>query len=145
MAKIRIPNILTDLAHVGNAGLLPGENPAIKHELEICRQWGYRILQEGDRAVLRYDEDQIVPYWVQREVPDLAWGFLRVNGYLQIDSTNAEALEQARAGAPEGTLVYAEEQTEGKGREDRDWYSPAGSSLYFSLIVRPKQEEKYWR
>jgi BirA family transcriptional regulator, biotin operon repressor / biotin---[acetyl-CoA-carboxylase] ligase len=55
----------------------------------------------------------------------------------QIDSTNTRAVELARAGAPEGTLVLAEEQTAGRGRLGRQWHAPAGSSLLFSLILRP--------
>ncbi len=144
MANIRIPNILTDLAHVGAAGLLQGGAPIIQKELEICRQWGYILEYKDDRVILKFDEDQIVPYWIQRETPNLAWEGLRVNGFLTIDSTNREALEQARAGAPGGTLICAEEQTAGKGREDREWFSPAKSGLYFSLILRPGQAEKYW-
>lgn len=144
MANIKIPDILTDLAHVGTAGLLLGNNPAINHELDLCRQWGYRLDQDDDRVCLHFDDDQVVPYWIQRETPNLAWEGLRVNGYLQIDSTNREAILQARRGVPAGTLICSEEQTEGRGREDRRWFSPANSGLYFSLVVRPEQKQKYW-
>ncbi|MBN2241310.1 MAG: biotin--[acetyl-CoA-carboxylase] ligase [Acidobacteria bacterium] len=144
MANIRIPDILTDLSHVGTAGLPAGGSRVISQELEICRHWGFRIEEEGGRVFLRFDDDQVVPYWIQRETPDLAWDGLRVNGFLSLDSTNKEALLQARMGAPSGTLIIAEEQTSGKGRGDRSWYSPAGSGLYFSLIVRPGQSSQYW-
>jgi BirA family transcriptional regulator, biotin operon repressor / biotin---[acetyl-CoA-carboxylase] ligase len=53
-----------------------------------------------------------------------------------IDSTNEEALRRARAGAPEGTLVWAREQTGGRGRRGRAWSSPPGN-LYLSLLLRP--------
>ena len=144
MPNIRIPNILTDLAHVGAGGLISTGNPLMQQELDLCRKWGYRIAQEHNRVYLRFDEDQVVPYWIQRETPNLAWEGLRVNGFLTIDSTNREALDQAAKGAPGGTLVCAEEQTAGRGREGRTWYSPAGSGLYFSLVVRPKQPGKFW-
>lgn len=48
-----------------------------------------------------------------------------------------EAAERAEAGAPEGTLVTAGEQSLGRGRLGRDWHSPARSGLYFSLVLRP--------
>jgi BirA family transcriptional regulator, biotin operon repressor / biotin---[acetyl-CoA-carboxylase] ligase len=48
-----------------------------------------------------------------------------------------EAAERAEAGAPEGTLVTADEQTVGRGRLGRDWHSPSRSGLYFSLVLRP--------
>ncbi len=54
----------------------------------------------------------------------------------RIDSTNEEALRRARAGAPEGTLVWAREQTGGRGRRGRAWSSPPGN-LYLSLLLRP--------
>jgi BirA family biotin operon repressor/biotin-[acetyl-CoA-carboxylase] ligase len=144
MDNIKIPDILTDLSHVGTAGLPLGGVPATAKELEVCRDWGYRIEIENDRAFLRFDEEQIVPYWIQRETPDQAWEGLRVQGFLRIDSTNREALDQARIGAPSGTLVCAEEQTRGRGRNGRDWFSPAKNGLFFSLIVRPGQPSRLW-
>lgn len=54
-----------------------------------------------------------------------------------VGSTNDEAAALARAGAPEGTSVIAEEQTAGRGRAGRAWTSPAGAGLWLSTIVRP--------
>ena len=51
-------------------------------------------------------------------------------------STNDEAARYARAGASHGTLVIAERQEAGRGREGRAWASPSGG-LYFSAIMRP--------
>ncbi|MBU4127929.1 MAG: biotin--[acetyl-CoA-carboxylase] ligase, partial [Proteobacteria bacterium] len=55
----------------------------------------------------------------------------------ETDSTNTRAKELAAQGAPEGTLVIAEKQTEGRGRRGRSWFSPPGGGIYFSLILRP--------
>jgi BirA family transcriptional regulator, biotin operon repressor / biotin---[acetyl-CoA-carboxylase] ligase len=60
----------------------------------------------------------------------------RLLRYDRIGSTNDEAKELARAGAAEGTLVWAGEQTAGRGRRGRLWQSPPGS-LYVSLVMRP--------
>ena len=60
----------------------------------------------------------------------------RLLRYDTIGSTNDEAKALARAGAPEGTLVWAGEQTAGRGRRGRGWVSPPGN-LYLSLILRP--------
>jgi len=54
----------------------------------------------------------------------------------QCASTNDEAKALARAGAPEGTLVWALAQTGGRGRRGRAWVSPPGN-LYCSLVLRP--------
>ncbi|WP_373049590.1 biotin--[acetyl-CoA-carboxylase] ligase [Vulgatibacter sp.] len=54
-----------------------------------------------------------------------------------LGSTNDEALRLAREGAPHGTVVIAERQTAGRGRRGRSWASPAGRSLYLSVLLRP--------
>jgi BirA family transcriptional regulator, biotin operon repressor / biotin---[acetyl-CoA-carboxylase] ligase len=52
------------------------------------------------------------------------------------DSTNARARELALAGAPDGTVVTAREQSAGRGRQGRTWSAPAGKALLLSAIVR---------
>ena len=54
-----------------------------------------------------------------------------------VGSTNDEAARLAEAGAAEGTVVWAREQTGGRGRRGRIWASPVGN-LYTSTIVRPQ-------
>ncbi len=68
-------------------------------------------------------------------VPTLPEGF-RLHHFATLGSTNDEAKALARAGAPEGTLVWAGEQTAGRGRRGRTWLSPPGN-LYLSLVLRP--------
>lgn len=53
-------------------------------------------------------------------------------------STNDVAHEQARAGAADGLLVIAEEQTAGRGRLDRSWWAPPETCLLMSLLLAPK-------
>ena len=57
--------------------------------------------------------------------------------YQQIGSTNATAIELAESGAPEGTVVVAEEQTKGRGRLGREWNSAPGLGIWSSIILRP--------
>jgi len=52
-------------------------------------------------------------------------------------STNADALELAAMGAPEGVVVVADHQTAGRGRLSRTWEAPPGSSLLVSVLLRP--------
>jgi BirA family transcriptional regulator, biotin operon repressor / biotin---[acetyl-CoA-carboxylase] ligase len=59
-----------------------------------------------------------------------------------IGSTNNEALAWATSGASDLSLVVADEQTAGRGRLDRKWFTPKGTALAFSLILRPTAEEK---
>ena len=59
--------------------------------------------------------------------------------HVSIGSTNDRALAWARAGAPHGAMVTADEQTAGRGRQGRRWVSPAGEGLYASVVLRPAQ------
>ena len=55
-----------------------------------------------------------------------------------LDSTNREAKRLAVSGAANGTVVLAEEQTSGRGRLGRSFYSPPGSGIYMSVILHPE-------
>jgi len=61
-----------------------------------------------------------------------------------IDSTNLEAMRQARVGAAEGLCIVSREQTRGRGRLDRSWQSPKDAGLYCSLVLRPQLEIGAW-
>ncbi len=54
-----------------------------------------------------------------------------------VGSTNAEALDWAGKDAPHLALVIADEQTSGRGRLNRKWFTPRGSAIAASLILRP--------
>lgn len=57
--------------------------------------------------------------------------------YETIDSTQDRAIELARDGAPEGTVVVARSQRQGRGRLDHAWWSPSEGGLYLSVILAP--------
>ncbi len=56
-----------------------------------------------------------------------------------IDSTNTRVAALAKENAPEGTIVFARQQTAGRGRLGRQWVSPPNSGLYMSILLRPEQ------
>ncbi len=58
----------------------------------------------------------------------------------RVDSTNELARSLAAAGAPDGTLVTAAEQTAGRGRQGRIWTAPPGSAVLMSLVLRDLRE-----
>jgi BirA family biotin operon repressor/biotin-[acetyl-CoA-carboxylase] ligase len=64
---------------------------------------------------------------------DLRW-------YATVPSTMDVAEEAAMAGAPEGLVIVAEEQTHGRGRRGRTWSSPPGAGLYVTFVLRPPLE-----
>ncbi|MBA2702395.1 MAG: biotin--[acetyl-CoA-carboxylase] ligase [Blastocatellia bacterium] len=61
-----------------------------------------------------------------------------------LPSTNLEAAKRAADGAAEGLCVVAGEQTAGRGRRQRQWVSPLGAGLYFSIILRPQLDQSLW-
>jgi BirA family biotin operon repressor/biotin-[acetyl-CoA-carboxylase] ligase len=77
-------------------------------------------------------------------LPDMLAPFLKgtifgkeIHHYYKIGSTNSEAMESASAGAPEGSVFVAEEQTAGRGRGVHQWDSAASAGIYCSVVLRP--------
>ena len=60
----------------------------------------------------------------------------------QTTSTNDFVLQMARADTPEGSVVFAEHQTAGRGQRGNLWESAAGKGLWFSVLLRPKIDIK---
>jgi BirA family biotin operon repressor/biotin-[acetyl-CoA-carboxylase] ligase len=61
-----------------------------------------------------------------------------VERHASIGSTNDEAFRRAEEEAPEGLVVIASVQTEGRGRQGRLWWDAPGASLSFSVLLRPR-------
>lgn len=66
----------------------------------------------------------------------------KIRYFDSIGSTNDEALAWAANDAKDLSLVIADEQTAGRGRLDRKWFTPPGTALAFSLILRPSPAER---
>lgn len=69
-------------------------------------------------------------------MPPTLPGFFSLSALDETASTNDVALARASDGAPEGTLVTARRQTQGRGRRGRTWVSPEGN-LHLSLVLTP--------
>ena len=108
--------------------------------IEALRQEGYEISSAPNRGYrLESAPDRVR----EGELAGPLAGCL-VGGTLAcldtIDSTNTECKRRAMAGAPEGLVVLAEEQTGGRGRLGRSFQSPKGCGLYLSALLRPRLE-----
>ena len=63
---------------------------------------------------------------------------LSLHVFDSVDSTNLVLRQLANQGAPEGTVVISASQTSGRGRKGRSFYSPEGTGVYVSLLLKPK-------
>lgn len=61
----------------------------------------------------------------------------KLHFFSTVHSTNTHAIAEAEAGAPDGSVYFADEQTSGRGRGAHAWSSPPGSGLYVSVLLRP--------
>ncbi|MFD0680884.1 MULTISPECIES: biotin--[acetyl-CoA-carboxylase] ligase [unclassified Paenibacillus] len=95
---------------------------------EAVSRKGYRLVEKPDKLELASIEKQL-----KTEV----FG-QNIHYYEQLGSTQTKAHELAKQGAVEGTLVIAEQQTEGRGRMGRKWHSPKGKGIWMSMILKPR-------
>ena len=65
---------------------------------------------------------------------DMSW---QIHWFDTVDSTNNLAKQLAQQGAPHGTVLIADRQTNGRGRMGRSFSSPCGKGIYLSVILRP--------
>jgi BirA family transcriptional regulator, biotin operon repressor / biotin---[acetyl-CoA-carboxylase] ligase len=96
-------------------------------------------MSEGPTKQTAANSEGLAPFDVKQFL-----GLLRAEGcalgepfhyFESVASTNDLAKQAQKAGAAAGSLFLAETQTAGRGRHGRSWFSPAGSGLWFSLLV----------
>jgi len=121
----------------------------IAREISVSRstvwRWVVRLRELGVRVkgqphtgyFLEKVSDILTPDLVRKRLRGNLFG-KRVYHFFRTDSTNRVAMELGYAGEPEGAVVLAEEQTAGRGRAGRSWYSERGAGLYATLLLRPK-------
>lgn len=98
------------------------------YRIEAVPNRGYRLLPDNDIVSV----ESIRPYL------NSSAAHYQLEVRQSVGSTNTIAKEMAAKGAPEGTVIIALEQTGGRGRLGRSFYSPKGSGIYLSVILRPK-------
>lgn len=98
------------------------------YQVEAVRNKGYHIVDSPD-VMTKEELDSLM---------DTRWAGKNIVYYDATDSTNLRIKQLGDEGAPHGTLAVADRQTAGRGRRGRAWESPAGGSIYMSLLLRPK-------
>ncbi len=100
------------------------------YRIEGSPRRGYRLLQVPDRL---YPAE--LAEWLQGET--IGVPAEKIHYFPSLESTNETLKKIAEEGAPEGTIVLAEEQTRGKGRLGRSWSSPRGKGIWLSVLLKP--------
>lgn len=110
---------------------------AVWKAIRELRQQGYVIEAVTNKGYCLTSENDILspqgmlPYLQQPEAVN------KIHVFQTVDSTNNVLKKMITEGAPEGTLVLAEQQSKGKGRLGRSFYSPPGSGIYMSMLLKP--------
>lgn len=112
---------------------------AIWKAIQSLRQEGYAIDAVTNRGYcLSPKGDLLSAQGIEKYLnhPDL-----RLTVLPSVSSTNTLLRQQADQGAPQGTVVLAGEQTAGRGRMGRSFFSPPDTGLYLSLLLRPDSSQ----
>lgn len=110
---------------------------AVWKAVQALRQKGYHITSKTNGGYTLSEDNHLLSVaaltpWLKDPLQAK-----KLHIYQTVDSTNTRARELASAGAPGLTAVLSETQTKGRGRMGRTFFSPAGTGLYLSLILRP--------
>ncbi len=89
---------------------------------------GYRLSEIPDRLYAEEIQAGLETRWLATEI----------HYFETVDSTNRVALDLARSGSAHGTTVVADQQTAGRGRLGRSFFSPPAANLYTSIVLRPR-------
>lgn len=123
------------------ARLLSVSRTAVWKAVNSLRGAGYEIKAVQNRGYCLDAHTDILSVQGIRRYLDPRWESLRLEVLPCADSTNALLRERAADGAPEGTIVLANQQTKGRGRLGREFYSPPDTGIYMSLLLRPQALE----
>ena len=80
--------------------------------------------------------DLLLPDMLASQLQGTIFG-KHIHHYYKIGSSNTAAMEAASAGAPEGSVFLAEQQTAGRGRGANQWHSERSTGIYCSVVLRP--------
>ena len=109
---------------------------ALQHEgimIEAVTRKGYR---------LQSDTSALLPALIEQGLRTHSLG-RAIQYFHSVSSTNQIARELSRQGCPQGMVVIADEQTEGRGRRGRSWVNSPGKDICMSAVLRPKMESQH--
>ncbi len=110
---------------------------AVWKNIQALKQEGYEIEAITKKGyVLAHVPDKLLPAEIAQKLKT-KWLGHELHYVDSVDSTNALCKIYANNGCANGTLCVAEEQTGGRGRLSRGWFSPKEKGLWFSVVLQP--------
>ncbi len=104
---------------------------AIWKHIKALKEEGYQIESVSNKGYqLQIEGDQFISYDLEKALGK------KVEVFQSIDSTN-DYLKRGFRDFPDRMMVLSEEQKKGRGRMGREWYSPKGAGLFFSILLKP--------
>lgn len=120
------------------AGELKISRTAVWKAVKRLRAAGYEITAVTNRGYsLSEKTDILSPQGIYKYLNEENKN-MDIEVVATINSTNLYAGERAMGGENEGYIIFANEQTKGRGRFGRDFFSPPGTGIYMSIVLRPE-------
>ena len=110
---------------------------AVWKHIQNLRKEGYEIDSVSNRGYCLLAEPDLLTKETVMPKLSTKWAGRNLAFFEETDSTNIRAKVLGDEGAPHGTLVIAQKQNAGRGRRGRTWVSPAGESVYMTLLLKP--------
>ena len=120
------------------ARLLSVSRTAVWKAVNALRSAGYEINAVQNRGYCLDAHTDILSIHGIRQYLNRRWEGLDLELLPCASSTNALLRERAVSGAPEGSVILTNQQTNGRGRLGREFYSPTDAGLYMSVILKPQ-------
>lgn len=134
-------DVLSEL--MKNSAYISGEELAKKFNKSRAAVWkaikalqkdGYIINAVTNKGYMLSEENDLLS---EERITALLNSNIKVIHYPSIDSTNTQAKRLIAGGENSAMLITAEEQTAGRGRQGKSFYSPAGTGIYMTLVIHP--------
>lgn len=105
--------------------------------LQEIQSWGYKLKVSGKKVTFLHSPDLLTATEIGYRLKTRLIG-KKIHSYRLVKSTNDLVAQLAETGAPEGMIVTAEQQSQGRGRLGRTWFSPESTGIYVSILLRPR-------
>ena len=119
------------------AGRLGVSRAAVWKAVKTLREEGYVIDAVTNRGYCLSTRTDILSPQGIRKYLNPEYEGLEIEVFSTVDSTNGLVRKKADEGQPEGCVVVANEQTRGRGRRGREFFSPSETGIYMSILLKP--------